>query len=297
MKPAPFAYWRPETVDEACWALAEAGADAKVLAGGQSLLPMMNMRLARPGVVVDINALSTLEAISRPDASTLQTGALVRQRALERYAAADPALQLFRHALAYVGHPQTRNRGTVGGSIAHADPAAELPVLLTALGGRITLLSRQGTRVVSAEAFFQAPFVTAVETGELLTQVEWFLPPPGSAMVFREFARRRGDFALVAVAAVLRLDQDQRVTAMRLGLGGVDGVPRAVPAATSLVGLPLDSSIIADFAAEVARSLDPPADLHAPAEFRRELARVLVARVLEDARRQVGHVAGERGEG
>jgi CO/xanthine dehydrogenase FAD-binding subunit len=295
MKPAPFAYWRPETVDEALLALSEAGHDAKVLAGGQSLLPMLNMRLARPGVVVDINRVPGLQDVSRPNERTLITGALVRQRALEQYAFTERALSLFQQALSHVGHPQTRNRGTLGGSLVHGDPAAELPVLLAALGGWVTLKRRGGARTVDAASFFLAPMVTAIEPDELLTDVAWRLPPPHSATVFEEFQRRRGDFAIVAVAVVMQVSSDGRVTELRGALGGVGDVPQPLRVA-SLLGSHPDPTVLADLAADVVRDLDPPADVHATAEFRRQLARVLLRRSLERAYREARRLTNEGSE-
>jgi CO/xanthine dehydrogenase FAD-binding subunit len=223
MKPPTFDYIRAETLEEALAVLADSGLEAKVLAGGQSLLPLLNMRLARPKALLDITRLSALATVkqvemdlegSTAQSSTttyLEVGAVVRQRQLERYVGEEPRAKLLQTALSFVGHPQTRNQGTVGGSLAHADPSAELPLLFLTLGGAALLQSTHGERKVASEEFFQASFTTAIEPVELLTKSWWRLPAPDEGIAFKEYRRRHGDFALLAAACTMKLGDDRTV--------------------------------------------------------------------------------------
>src|SRR6266446_4742258 len=233
MKPSAFDYIRVDTVDEALSVLADSDLEAKVLAGGQSLLPMLNMRLAQPKALVDINRLAALATLGRlemnlagvaaqsPGTAFLEVGALVRQRQLERYALEEERTRLIHTALTYVGHPQTRNQGTVGGSLAHADPSAELPLIFLTLGGTAFLQGARGERQVTAEQFFQSYFATAIEPDEMLTKTQWRLPAPQEGIAFKEYRRRHGDFALIAAACTVTLENNRAVRNVRLGLGGV----------------------------------------------------------------------------
>lgn len=293
MKPAPFAYRRPHTVAEAVAILAEYGPDAKVLAGGQSLVPVLNMRLARPAVLVDINRIAELDYVVQED-GLLRMGALVRQRALE-----SPELRaicpLLAEAAAHIGHPATRNRGTVCGSIAHADPAAELPVVLTALDGRVVVTGTGGDRVLTPGEFFLSVFTTALEPGELVREVQFPLPRAGSGQAFCEFSRRHGDFAIVSAACVIHLDPEGRVADARIALGGVAEVPvRATAAEAVLLGQPPGEGVLREAVAAAVAELDPPEDLHASASFRKDLARVYLHRALTAAvaRAKGGEVCG-----
>jgi CO/xanthine dehydrogenase FAD-binding subunit len=199
MKPAPFAYEAPRTLDDA---LATLGEDARVLAGGQSLVPMMNFRIARPERLIDINRIEALSYL-RDDAGALRIGALTRQAALERSELVADGWPLLRQAVRYVGHPQIRTRGTVGGSVAHADPAAELPVALTALDARFHVRSPRGTRTLRADGLFVFHLTTALEPDELLVEIEVPPAPAGARMAFAEYARTHGDFAIAGAAVVL----------------------------------------------------------------------------------------------
>ena len=219
MKPAPFEYAVPETLEEALELLA--GEDAKALAGGQSLVPLLNFRLARPRLLVDLNRIVGLDGI-RVENGTLFLGALVRQAALERSDAVAEQWPLLRQAIRFVGHPQTRTRGTVGGSVVHADPAAELPCVLATLGARFHVRSRRGARVVSAGELFVGALITSLEPDELLVEIEVPAPPPGARSAFVEYARTHGDFALAGVAL---LDSAEE---RRIGLLGVAPTPVVV---------------------------------------------------------------------
>ena len=279
MKPSRFAYARAESVEDALALLDEYGPGAKILAGGQSLVPMMNMRLARPDVLVDINNVRGLEEIQVGDA--VRIGALARQEAVGCSTKVAGALPLLTEAIQYVGHPATRNRGTFGGMIAHADPAAEVPAVLVALGGEVVARSSAGTRTIAADDFFRSYFTTALEENELL--VELRLPiSERQRHAFLEVARRHGDFALAGIAATAEIDDDGTCTAARLVFFGVGGTPmRAREAEHVMVGKPLGhASVAADVARTAAAGLTPGADFHASAQYRKEVAEVLARRAL-----------------
>ena len=285
MKAAPFEYVRAASIVEACGLLARHGDSAKVLAGGQSLAPMMAMRLVRPAWLVDINEITALKFVElEKDAARI--GACTRQCVVDRDEALYSRVPLLRQALAWVGHIQTRNRGTVGGSLAHADPSAELPLAAQVLGAKLVLRSSKGARTLEAEKFFTGPMATAVRPDECLEEIHWPVwseKRTGSA--FTEIAIRHGDFAMVAAAAQLALDADGRCTRAAFGLGGVGAVPLAFPKiAARLAGTKLDDKAIEDAASEAAKATEPGSDLHATKEYRRHLARVLAGRVLREAR-------------
>jgi len=284
MKPAPFAYHRPGSVDEALALLAQHGGDAKPLAGGQSLIPAMNFRLARPAVLVDLNRLTTLAGI-RGGADSLRIGAMTRQRAVERDATVARDAPLLAEALPHIAHPQIRTRGTVGGSLAHADPAAELPAVMVALGATFDLHSPRGKRSVPAEAFYTGLFTTALTADELLAEIA--IPPrtPRSGSAFLEVARRHGDYALAGVAAVLTLDDAGRCREARIALLSVgDGPVLAIKAAKAITGEKPTADAIQEAAdAAASKDVDPPGDIHASAAYRRQLVGVLVRRALQRA--------------
>jgi CO/xanthine dehydrogenase FAD-binding subunit len=286
VKPAAFDYIRVDSLDEALAGLADPDLDAKVLAGGQSLIPMMNMRLATPKTLLDVNGLAELRAIqphARDGHKTLQIGALVRQRELERASEADARARLIHSALTHIGHPQTRNQGTVGGSIAHADPSAELPLVFLTLGGTATARSAQGERQIPAEEFFLSVFTTALAAEELLTSVELALPAEQEGVAFAEFRRRHGDFALIAAACVMAVDGNRNVERVRLGLGGVGETPQLLATAQELVGQPCTPQRAHDLAAALAAQLDLVDDLAASSAYRRQLVTVLMRGVLQAA--------------
>jgi carbon-monoxide dehydrogenase medium subunit len=283
MKPASFAYAAPGSLDEALALLAQHGDDGKVLAGGQSLLPVLNFRLAQPAVLIDLARVPGLDGIAATG-DALRTGAMVRQRRLERDATVARLAPLLAEAVPHVAHPQIRNRGTVGGSLAHADPAAELPAVAVALGARMRLQSVRGERWVEADAFFTGLFGTALASDELLTAIDWPLLPGGCGWAFEEVARRHGDYAQVGLAAWVRLDRERCCTAARLVFLSVAGRPFVADAAArALLGHAVTDPAIAAAAAAAATEMDPSGDVHASAAFKRHLAGVVTARALRRA--------------
>ena len=283
MKPAPFRYAAPRTVPEVLELLAEHGDEAKLLAGGQSLLPLMSFRLARPSVLIDINRVPELDGIREED-GVLHVGATTRQAALERWSAGRPAWGLLHAALGLVGHGAIRNRGTVGGSIAHADPASELPAILQCLEGSALARGPGGEREVAAGELFWGPLTTSLQPDELLVEVRLPAPPPGAGWGFEEVARRHGDFALVGAAALVARGTDGLVSESRLALFGVGDTPvRAADAEQALRGQQPTRANIDAAARLVGPALEPASDLHADAEYRRSVAQVLAARALAAA--------------
>ena len=287
MKPAKFDYHAPTTREEALALLAQYGADARPLAGGQSLMPMLNLRLARPAVVVDLNRVAGMDGIAG-DAVAMSIGAMTRQRQLERSAAVRERFPLIAAAVPHIAHFQIRNRGTVGGSLAHSDPAAEIPALCLALNAEIAAVSQRGRRNIAAADFALGLFATALEPDELLSEVR--LPRLDAAdgsrwrYGFREVCRREGDFALAGAIALLRLDADNVCREARITMFGVgDGPARMPEAEASLRGRAVDAAARADAAALVSAALNPSSDIHASAQYRREVGGVMARRALEDA--------------
>jgi CO/xanthine dehydrogenase FAD-binding subunit len=282
VKPAPFDYLAPTTVEETLAVLREHGDDAKVLAGGQSLVPMLNFRLARPAVLVDVNRVAGLAGIDAGD-DGLTIGAATRQRALETRLTAPGAWELLPAAAGWIGHKQIRSRGTVGGSLAHADPAAELPAAVSALGATLVLRSADGEREVGPEEFFEGFFTTCLAPDELLTAIRVPAWPSGTRSAFLEVSRRRGDFAQVAVAAVATVE-DGRISRAGIALAGVGAsTVVATGLAGALVGREPSAAAFAELAGDFAAGLEPPPDVHGPAEYRRSLARHLLQRALAGA--------------
>ncbi len=281
MKPAPFEYASPGTVDEALALLAEHGGEAKPLAGGQSLIPAMNFRLARPAVLVDLNRITAL-AYVRPESGGVAIGAMTRQRAVERSDVVARAAPLLAEAMPSIAHPQIRNRGTVGGSVAHADPSAELPAVLLALDARLRTKSSAGERSIPAGEFFKGMLETALGPDELLVEIALPPLPERTGTAFLEVARRHGDYALVGVAVTVTLDSRGVCRAARIALLSVgEGPVLAAAAAKVLAGeWPSDDLLRAAAAATATRDIDPPSDIHASAAYRRRLAAVLTRRAL-----------------
>jgi 2-furoyl-CoA dehydrogenase FAD binding subunit len=267
MKPRPFDYARPDTAEEAVALLAEYGDDARVLAGGQSLLPMLNLRLLDVGVLIDISQVRDLDSIREADGK-IEIGAAVTQNTLMAWPELAEKLPLVNAALPFVGHFQTRNKGTVCGSIAHADPSSELPLTLAVLGGEVVLRSARGERVLAATEFQQDMLTTAREPDELITAVR-FPVLPNRGVAFHEVARRHGDFAIVAIAVAI---EDG---AVRVGVGGVAGRPMVRR---------LDGDAVAAVG-EWAAELEGYEDLHASAALRRDLFRKLAPHVMAEAKR------------
>jgi carbon-monoxide dehydrogenase medium subunit len=282
VKPPAFEYVVVASTEEAVAQLAAHGDDARILAGGQSLMPILNMRLATPGRLVDLNRVGTLSYIvERPGGVAI--GAMTRQRTAERSELVATAVPLLAEALPWVGHSAIRNRGTIGGSLAHADPAAELPAVAVCLDARFTVRGEAGERTLAAREFFRGYLTTALAPTELLAEV-WFPSAlPGSGAAWIEFARRHGDYALAGVAAVVTLE-GSTVRRASLAVTGVDGVPvRAVDAERLLIGAPLSAESMAAAAESVRRTLEPHDDLHATAAYRRHLAGILTVRALTRA--------------
>lgn len=286
MKPGRFAYHAPRELDEALAMLHEYGDESKVLAGGQSLMPVLNFRLAQIEHLVDINRLGGDLAEVSWAADTVAIPALVRQRHVERSAEIAARLPVLSQALSHVAHPQIRNRGTVCGSLAHADPAAELPSVMAVLDAAFTVASARGIRTIPVADFFQFHLTTALEPDEMLLRVRITLPGPGTFSVFREFATRRGDFALAGVAVVCTIE-DGVVTGCRIAAAGVAPTPQRLTGVEAmLAGQRLDDAVLteADHAARAA--VDPTGDIHADADYRRRLTGVLVKRALTEVRVQ-----------
>jgi carbon-monoxide dehydrogenase medium subunit len=288
LKPAPFEYHAPDTVDEALALLAERGDEARPLAGGQSLVPMMNFRLARPSVLIDLNRLDDLARIEA-DGGDIRVGAMVRERAAERSKEVATHIPLLARALPLVGHEAIRTRGTIGGSLAHCDPASELPAVAVATGATVTARSQGGgQRQVAAEDFFVSHFTTALGDDELLTHVAFPMITEGTGVAFEEMARRHGDFAIVGVASVLHRTGDT-IDHARVVLTGVAEVPfRAVAAEEVLVGARPDDATFRAAAEAAQPHLNPPSDLHGTAAYRRHVAGVLIRRSLEKAAAEMG---------
>lgn len=282
MKPPAFEYHAPETLEETLEILARTGEDAKILAGGQSLIPLLNMRVLAPRHLVDINRVTSLDTLE-VTAEGVRTGALARHSRVERSAAAADAQPLLRAALRQVAHPVIRNRGTVVGSLAHADPAAELPAVLAVLGGTVEAVSAGGRRVISAADFFAGPLESSLRPGELAAGAFFPALPARSGTAFAEVARRHGDFALAGVAAVVTLDDDQRVRSAKVAYVGVAGTPLVLDLTGVLDRRP---PVTCDWAAATAYArdrIDTDEDIHASAEYRRHLAGVLTERTLRAA--------------
>lgn len=284
MKSPAFEYARARSVDEACELLHAHGEGAKLVAGGQSLVPMMAFRLLRPSWLIDINEVAALKFIA-PEANAVRIGAATRQCLLARDTGLAQRLPLVCQALAWVGHVQTRNRGTMGGSLVHADPSAELPLAAQVLGAELVLRSKGSQRTMAADAFFAGPMMTAIEPHECLEEIRWPVWPErrvGSAFV--EVSRRHGDFAIVAAAAQIAVDDSGRCTRVSFGIGGAGPTPIAFPKlAARLVGTSLDTEAVQSTVQDASAELEPGTDTHATAAYRRHLARVLAARVLQSA--------------
>jgi CO/xanthine dehydrogenase FAD-binding subunit len=292
MKPAPFKYVVASSLDHALSLKAEYGDEARFLAGGQSLIPAMNFRLARPAVLIDINGLGELAGVSRSQGKGIRVGALTRYSALERNGDFLKTCPLFADALPHIAHPQIRNRGTIGGNLSHADPASELPAVATAMAARMRIKSAGNEREVAAADFFVGLLTTDIAADEMLVEVLFPEPKPRTGVCFIEVARRRGDFALAGVAAIVTLDEEARCADLRLALCGVGETPvEASGAAASLVGQCLTDRTIAAVAAEVQELIEPSGNVHASPDYQRHIAGVLVGRAIRTAQQRIGHAA------
>jgi CO/xanthine dehydrogenase FAD-binding subunit len=285
MKPAPFDYIAATSVDMAAASLAEAGDDAKIIAGGQSLVPLLNFRLLRPSILVDINPIGTLAFITET-ATDIRIGALTRHHQLETSPVIARHLPVLSCAMAHVAHLAIRNRGTIGGSLAHGDPAAELPMMALLLDAELHIASVSGTRTLAAREFFLDALTVDLAAGEIVTEIVLPKLPPRTGWGFAEVARRHGDFALAAVAATLSIAADS-VTEVRIALTGVGRTALRVAAAENLlVGQTLTADVSNQVVEAVRAAIEPDTDLHASADYRRHLAGVLTSRALAAAWRR-----------
>lgn len=283
MKPSTFDYYAPASLEEALALLTKHGSDAKPLAGGQSLIPAMSFRVLQSALLVDLNRLTTLDNIRQVNGE-LHIGAMTRQRRIERDPLVAQFAPLLRETMPYIAHPQIRNRGTLGGSLVHADPAAELPVIAIALNARLRVQSVKGERWLTARDFFLGIFTTALQPDELLVEIAFPPLPAGAGWSFMEFARRHGDYALIGVAAWIVLDdrglcRDARLVYLNAGNGPID----AQPAAQLLRGREISDEAIEAASAAADREIDPTGNVHCTPAYQRHLARVLTRRAVWQA--------------
>ena len=289
MKPPNFRYWDPATVDETVRFLEQNADDTKLLAGGQSLMPVISMRLARPEFVVDINGLTELDYI-RVDGDRLRIGALTRHDALMHSPDVQRLCPLMAKALPYIGHTAIRYRGTIGGSIVHADPSAELPAIARALDAELVVTGPRGRRSIPADEFFVTYFMTAIEPDEMLTEIVVPAQPERGGSAVLELARRHGDFAVAGVAVAVSPDGGGQLESARVCAFGVDEVPRRIEEAEALLaGQRPTAELVADAGAATARSVEPESDMHASGEYRQQMAGVLTRRALGQALAEAGY--------
>jgi aerobic carbon-monoxide dehydrogenase medium subunit len=282
MKPPPFDYHAPQSAAEALELLGRYGAEARLLAGGQSLVPLLNFRLSTPAVIVDLNRAADLAYI-REENGQVRMGAMTRQRAIEFSPLVKSHLPLLAEATRWVGHLPTRTRGTIGGSLAHSDPAAEYPAVAAALDAELVIRGSAGDRVVRAAEFFVGFMTTALQPGEMLIEVRMAAQPSDSGWAFEEFSRRHGDFAIVGIAAMVAVECDRFRSARLAACGAGPTAIRLGGAEEILEHGGVDDRYIDDAAGRAAELVDPGADLHASAEYRRHLTRVLTRRALKRA--------------
>jgi CO/xanthine dehydrogenase FAD-binding subunit len=283
VKPAAFVYHAPTSVEEALATLAELGDEAKPLAGGQSLVPLMNFRLARPAHLVDLNRVAEM-AFLKTEGGTLSIGAMTRQREIERSRAVADGWPLLAAAVGKIGHVHIRNRGTIGGSLAHADPAAELPATMLALDATVVLRGPRGARAIPARDLFASHYTTTIEPDELLTEIQVPALLPNNGWAFEELTLRHGDFAIVGVAALLTASANGTIGEVRLAFAGAGATPLRAIAAERILGGERPSDELFRAAGNLAsQEIEPDADIHATAEYRREIAAVLTRRALTRA--------------
>jgi CO/xanthine dehydrogenase FAD-binding subunit len=295
MKPAPFKYIAASSLDHALSLKAEYGDDARFLAGGQSLIPAMNFRLARPTVLIDINGIDALAGIDAAG-DEIRVGALTRYHALERNKAFLSACPLFADALPHIAHPQIRNRGTIGGNLSHADPASELPAVAIAMRGRMKVKSSRGERELAASDFFVGLLSTDIRSDEMLVEIAFpktaTKTAARSGSCFMEVARRRGDFAIAGVAAIVSLDEESCCADIRLALCGVGETPvDASGVMAALIGQACTETAIEQAAARVQDAIEPAGNVHASVDYQRHVAGVLAQRTIAMAHRRARHAA------
>jgi CO/xanthine dehydrogenase FAD-binding subunit len=291
MKPAPFEYHAPDSIDQAVELYNQYNGEAKILAGGQSLVPAMNFRVVQPGALIDLNRVAELSYI-REDGEVIRIGSMARERHLEFNSLIEKHAPLLHEAVPFIAHPQIRNRGTIGGSIVHSDPAAELPVLMTALNARLKARNVSGERWVDAKDFFVGMFTTALEPDEILVEIELPFSPPRTGWSFMEVAPRAGDYAMMGVAVLLTLDENGKCQKAKLVyLNAGEGPVEATEAAGSLESQVIDAKSIksaAEHASE--KEMNPFGNMHASADFQRHLAKVLTQKALEVATQRAGEL-------
>lgn len=285
MKPPPFEYFAPASLEAALGMLGNYGSDAKLLAGGQSLIPTLNFRLSQPAVLIDLNQIGQLSGVRIMPDGRLRIEAMTRQRHIERDPQVAQACPLLAETMPWIAHPQIRNRGTMGGSLVHADPAAELPVIAVALEARLQVRSRRGERWVAADDFFLGTFAVDLAPDEALVGVEFPRWPARTGSAFVEVARRRGDYALAGVATLITLDEAGRCRQARLVFLNVGDRPVVAPRAAQLLEGEVVSAEAITAAADLAagQEIDPIGNIHASADYQRHLARVLARRALTTA--------------
>lgn len=282
MKPSQFNYVRPSTLEQAIAALAAAAGDGKIIAGGQSLMPMMNFRLVSPALLIDINRIKELDFLEEQEGG-LRIGALTRHHTLETSPLVKRLFPVLSAAMAHVAHLAIRNRGTIGGSISHADPAAELPMMMRLLEARITAVSPRGKRVIDAADFFIAALTSDVQEDEIVTEISLPALPAAAGWAFEEVARRPGDYAMAAVGVILTQEQG-RAAQVRIGVMGVGDTPMRMPDAEAVLsGQACDEQSLDAVVAAVRNAVQPDGDLHASGDYRRHLVGVLVRRAVKDA--------------
>ncbi|NJC98854.1 MAG: molybdopterin dehydrogenase [Anaerolineales bacterium] len=291
MKPAPFEYHSPTSLEQALDLKGQYGEDARILAGGQSLVPAMNFRIVQPGVLIDLNRVSELGYIHEAG-EVIRVGAMTRERQLEFDASIAKRTPLLHEATPFIAHPQVRNRGTIGGSLVNADPAAELPVLMLALNARLKAQNRTGERWIKAKEFFVGMFTTALEPDEILVEIELPFMSARTGWSFMEVAPRAGDYALMGVAALVTLDQGGKCAKAKLVyLNAGDGPVDAVEAASLLEGESITDGLIESAAATASeKAITPFGNVHASAEFQRHLANVLTRRALRQSIQRAGEL-------
>ena len=290
MKPAPFEYFAPDTLPEALSLLAEHGDDAKILAGGQSLVPMMNFRLVRPKVLIDINRIDGLGYIDERQ-GRLHIGAMTRHRDVERSPLVERTNGLLFESIRYIGHSAIRTRGTIGGSIVHADPTAELPLMLATLEGEVRVAGPAGSRTIPWNELFLTYFTTSMQGDEICEEVIMPVLPKNAGWGFEEFTHRLGDFAIVGVAVIVETDGTGRCRHARVAVAGAGATPVRVRNAEAFLAgqLPTDA-VFGEAARVVSAAIEPESDLHASDSFRRHLAGTLTVRALKQARTRLKNV-------
>lgn len=280
MKPAPFEYYDPVSKEEVFKLLDKFDDDAKLLAGGQSLIPMMNFRLAKPKVLIDINKLNELDFI-REENGCICIGALTRECSIEKSELIKSKIPILSEAVKYIAHLPIRNKGTLGGSIAHADPSAELCLMMIALDAQIKIESSQDARWVNAEEFFMTYLTTVVQPHELITEIKIPIPPVKTIHSFQTLSRRAGDFAIVSAAVMIEFDKDGKCKNAKIALGSVSPTPfRATEAENMLIGKKLDEKLITSVAETAAEGSDPDTDLQSSEDYKREMANIFTKKGL-----------------